>query len=86
MVLNMNIEAIPKDQIEDCLKAEALMRELVVRLTMYKEDQEKQLERLERIKTVCEQLAIIKAKTGFKYPEDIRKEVNKRIDRYVWGV
>jgi len=81
----MKIEAIPKDQIEDCLEAEALMRELVVRLTMYKEDQEKQIERLKYIKTVSEMLASIKAKTGMKFPEHIRKEINKRIDLQRFG-
>lgn len=77
----MKIEAIPKEQIEDCLEVERLMHELRVRLHMYNEDQKMQIERLKYIKTVSDMLLSIKQKTGFKYPEDIRKEINKRIAR-----
>jgi hypothetical protein len=77
----MKVEMIAKSDIEDCLEAERLMHELRLRLHMYKEDQEKQLLRMKYINTVANMLVSIKQKTGMKYPEDIRKEIMKRIVR-----
>lgn len=77
----MKVEMIAKSEIEDCLMAERLMHELRVRLSMYHEDAKRQLDRIKYINIVAKQLYVIKQKTGMRLPEDVRKEVMKRMTR-----
>lgn len=79
-------KTIPKEyvdvkDIEDELKFVELKRELQVRLHIMKNAEEEKLKELKTIAEVCKAIAQLKIKHGWKLEDDMRKEINKRVDR-----
>ena len=70
----MKAMAIQVNQLEECIKFAQLERELVVKLTEMLEREKEHLKKLERIKTLCQQMQFLQHKHKFKTSEEMVKK------------